>query len=56
MRNNIIIINFLLGLSDPFVKLKLMPPWVFSECSEKHFKTGVQKQTVNPFFNETFKL
>ena len=44
------------GLSDPFVQLTLMPPWVFSESSSEHFKTSVLKQTLDPFFNESFKL
>ena len=44
------------GLSDPFVQLTLVPPWIFTESSRKNFKTSVQKQTLDPFFNETFKL
>ena len=53
---NVHFIYLVLGLSDPFVQLTLVPPWVFTESSGKHFKTDVQKQTLDPFFNETFKL
>lgn len=45
------------GLSDPFVQLTLMPTWAFAKTSNnKHFKTTVRKQTLDPFFNESFKL
>ena len=49
-------LSIYLGLSDPFVQLTLMPSWIFSESSGKCFKTTVQRRTLNPFFNETFKL
>ena len=44
------------GLSDPFVQVALMPQSVFKKSSSKIFKTAVHKQTLDPFFNESFKL
>lgn len=44
------------GLSDPFVELSLQPEETFPESSEKQFRTTVQKQTLDPFYNEEFVL
>ena len=44
------------GLSDPFVELSLLPEEMFSDSSEKQFKTTVQKQTLDPFYHEEFML
>ena len=40
------------GLSDPYVKLKLVPD---SGVQTKQ-KTDIKKKTLNPVFNETFQL
>lgn len=40
----------LLGLSDPYVKLKLNGEMLPSK------KTTIKKKTLNPIWNETFKL
>ena len=44
------------GLSDPFVELSLLPEWLFPESAKELFKTTVQKQTVDPVFNQEFKM
>ncbi|XP_043221014.1 synaptotagmin 1-like [Amphibalanus amphitrite] len=38
------------GTSDPYVKVYLLPE------KKKKFETKVQKNTLNPWFNETFKF
>jgi classical protein kinase C len=40
------------GLSDPYVKLKLVP----DAGSMTKQKTDIKKKTLNPVFNETFQL
>lgn len=40
----------ILGLSDPYVKLKLSGEMLPSK------KTTIKKKTLNPVWNETFKL
>ena len=44
------------GLSDPFVELSLLPEWQFTACAREFYKTAVHKQTLDPVFNEEFKL
>ena len=44
------------GLSDPFVELSLLPEWLFPESAREFFKTTVHKQTVDPVFNEEFRM
>ncbi|XP_019853732.1 PREDICTED: protein unc-13 homolog D-like [Amphimedon queenslandica] len=44
------------GKSDPFVQVLLLPPFVFSEANKRIHKTETQKETLNPFFNETINL
>ena len=45
-----------LGKSDPYVKLYLLPATIFIAVEYKPLKTTVQKQTLDPIFNETFEL
>jgi hypothetical protein len=45
---------FYLGLSDPFVKVELLPPHEFVGAAEQ--QTHVQKATLNPNFDECFEL
>jgi Ca2+-dependent lipid-binding protein len=40
------------GLSDPYVKLKLVP----DSAGATKQKTDIKKKTLNPVFNETFQL
>ena len=40
------------GLSDPYVKLKMVPD---PEADSKQ-KTEIKKKTLNPVLNETFQL
>lgn len=47
---------FLAGLSDPFVELSLLPEWQFTASAREFYKTAVHKQTLDPVFNEEFKL
>lgn len=44
------------GLSDPLVELSLVPDELFPKCSHMQFKTGPQKQTINPIFSTEFLM
>ena len=50
------LVFFAAGLSDPFVELSLLPEWLFTASAREHHKTAVHKQTLDPVFNEEFKL
>ena len=41
------------GLSDPFVIVELLPSSIFN-CADQ--QTNVQKNTLNPVFEECFEL
>ena len=45
---------YILGLSDPYVTIELLPKFVFPKCPE--LVTAVQKATLQPSFEETFEL
>ena len=45
-----------LGKCNPYVKLYLLPATIFTGVEHKPLKTTVQKQTLDPIFNETFEL
>lgn len=45
-----------IGKSDPFVQVLLLPSFVFLEANKRIHKTERQKETLNPFFNETINL
>ena len=47
---------FSAGLSDPFVELFLLPEWLFPASAREQYKTAVHKQTLDPVFNEEFRL
>ncbi len=42
------------GLSDPFVKVELLPARLFPDCEDQF--TNVQKGNLNPVFDECFEL
>lgn len=48
------IVILFLGLSDPFVKVRLLPREKFQHVSKP--STAVQKKTLYPLFDECFKM
>ena len=46
----------LLGKSDPYIQLFLLPTTSFPAASENVYKTSVKKQTLDPLFKETIEM
>jgi hypothetical protein len=46
-------VTLLAGSSDPYVKVSLMPPWMFPKASKK---TKVYKNTTKPLIDEEMNL
>ena len=46
-----------LGSSDPYVQLTVLPQWKFTEANKKRpYKTQVEKETLDPYFNKEFQM
>ena len=46
-----------LGSSDPYVQLTVLPQWKFTESNKKGpYKTQVEKETLDPYFNKEFHM